>query len=180
MKQVNLLVHTVFISGKLDHAFLRHRQFIIWPWNFTVKVSAELKKNVLVNLVAMLMAKTYSKYGTNTYISIFPFYLRPYFNVKFTMKHSGHLWAYFSTQILSYCHKCLASNLESYFVSKNDSSNSNISITMIVYHIWSDMCFWSLWDWGTNSRFFLIVINCQTTIDMSFLNTHTLCYKSIV
>ena len=68
-------------------------------------------------LVVMLMAKTYSKYGMNTYISIFPFYLRPYFDVKFTMKHSGHLWAYFSTQILSYCHKCLASNLESYFLS---------------------------------------------------------------
>ena len=117
MKQINLLVHTAFILGKSDHAFLRHRWFIIWPWNFKVKVSAEFKKNVLVNLVAMLMAKTYSKYGMNTYISIFPFYLRPYFNVKFTMKHSGHLWAYFSTQILSYCHKCLASNLESYFVS---------------------------------------------------------------
>ena len=36
----------------------------------------------------------------------------------------------------------------------------------------------SLWDWGTKSRFLLIIINCKTTIDMSFLNTHPLCYKT--
>ena len=72
----------------------------------------------LVNLVAMLMAivaKTYNKYGVNTYISICFLYFSPYFNVKFAMKHSGHLWAYFSSKIVSNCDKCLTSNPKSYF-----------------------------------------------------------------
>ena len=55
------------------------------------------------------------KYGMNTYISICFFYVRQYFDVKFTMKHFSHFWAYFSTKILPICHKCLASHPQSYF-----------------------------------------------------------------
>ena len=33
---------------------------------------------------------------------------------------------------------------------------------------------------GYKIEFLLIIINCQTTINMSFLNTHALCYKTIV
>ena len=49
---------------------------------------------------------------------------------------------------------------------------------MVVYHIWPDMCFWSLWDWGTNPTILLIVINRQTTIAMAFLNTYVMSYAT--
>ena len=62
----------------------------------------------------------------------------------------------------------------------NDIWNKNTSITIVVGQIWPDMWFRSLWDCGTKSRFSLIIVNCQTTINMSFLNTHALCYEATV
>ena len=62
-----------------------------------------------------IVAKTCSKYGINTYICIYLFHVRPYFNVKLTMKNSGHVCAYLSTTISSNCHKCLASKPKSNF-----------------------------------------------------------------
>ena len=62
----------------------------------------------------------------------------------------------------------------------NDISNKNISLTIVVCQICPDMWFRFLWDRGTKSRFLLIIMYCQTTINMSVLNTHALCYKGIV
>ena len=44
MNQINQFIHIAFVSCKSGPAFLRHKQFIIWPWYFEVKVTAELKK----------------------------------------------------------------------------------------------------------------------------------------
>ena len=85
------LLSLLYVSCKSDHASLKHRQFIIWPWNFEVKVTAEFKKNWSINFVAIFMvivAQTDSEYGINVCISIYLFYL-DYFNVQFTMKYSG-------------------------------------------------------------------------------------------
>ena len=74
MKQINQLFRTAYISCKSDHAFWSYGQFSIWPWNFDVKVIAEFKEYVFINLMAILMAimkKTYSKYGINIYICLF-------------------------------------------------------------------------------------------------------------
>ena len=38
VKQITQYIHTAFASCKWVHSFLRHRHFIIWPWNFEVKV----------------------------------------------------------------------------------------------------------------------------------------------
>ena len=53
MKQTIQCIYTTFVSCKLDHAFLGHRQFIIWPWNFEFKVNVESKERNSVNLVAI-------------------------------------------------------------------------------------------------------------------------------
>ena len=113
----------------------------IWPWKFIAKVTGKVsgqghtwnKSTYLCILLLFRANRTmhskdignlsfdleisskYSKYGVDTYISIYFFFFSPYFNVKFTMKRSGHLWAYFSTKIVSNFHKCLASNPKSYF-----------------------------------------------------------------
>ena len=89
-KSTNLLT-LLYVSCKSDHASLWHRQFIIWPWNFEVKVTAEFKKNWSINFVAIFMvivAQTDSEYGINACISMYFFYFRLYFNVQFTMKYS--------------------------------------------------------------------------------------------
>ena len=52
MKQTIQFIYTTFVSCKSDHAFLGHRQFIIWPWDFEVKVNAEFKEKS-INLVAI-------------------------------------------------------------------------------------------------------------------------------
>ena len=93
MEQTNQFIYTTFVSCKSDHALLGHRQFIIWPWNFEVKVNAEFKEKFSVNLVAIsvvIVAQADSKYGINTCICIYFFYFRLYFNLQITMKHSGH------------------------------------------------------------------------------------------
>ena len=93
MKQITQFIHTAFGSCKCFHVFFRHRDFIIWPWNFEVKVTAEYKEYFSVNVVAILMvivAQTDSKHGINTCIGIYFFYSRLHLNVKITMKHSGH------------------------------------------------------------------------------------------
>ena len=93
MKQTIKFIYTTFVSCKSDHAFLGHGQFIIWPWNFEVKVNAKFKEKNSINLVAIsvvIVAKTDSKYGINTCIGIYFFYFRLYFNLQITMKHSGH------------------------------------------------------------------------------------------
>ena len=107
-----------FCLVQIGPCILGHRQYIIWPWNFEVKVNAEFKEQFSVNLVAtseVIVAQTDSKYGINTCITIYFFYFRLDFNLQITMKHSGHWWAYFSTKILSIYHWCLASNTKSYF-----------------------------------------------------------------
>ena len=57
-----------------------------------VKVNAEFKEILSVNLVAILVvivAQTHSKYGINMCVDIH-FYFRLNFNLQITMKHSGH------------------------------------------------------------------------------------------
>ena len=84
--------HCFFVSCKSGHAFLRHRQFIIWPSNFEVKVTAGFNKHWSLNSMAIFMvivAQTDSKYGINACIGIHFFYFRLHFNVQFTMKYSG-------------------------------------------------------------------------------------------
>ena len=66
-------------------------------------------------MLMAIVANTYSKYGINTYISIYFFCLRQYLHVKLTMKRFGHLWANVSKKIFCTCHKCLTSNPKSYF-----------------------------------------------------------------
>ena len=69
-KLTNLL-HCFFRAK--NRVFSRYSKFIIWPWNFEVKVTAEFKKNMSVNIVAILMVivtQTYSKYGINACIGI--------------------------------------------------------------------------------------------------------------
>ena len=93
MKQTIQFIYTTFVSCKSDHAFLGHRQFIIWPRNFEVKVNAEFKEKISINLVAIwvvIVAKTNSKYGINTCICIYFFYFWVYFNLQITIKDSGH------------------------------------------------------------------------------------------
>ena len=93
MKQTIQFIYTTFVSCKSDHVFLGHGQFIIWPWNFEVKVNAKFKEKVSINLGAIsvvIVAKADSKYGINTCIGIYFFYFRLYFNLQITMKHSGH------------------------------------------------------------------------------------------
>ena len=74
--------HLKMSSGKwrpfcLGLNVLRHRQFIVWPWNFEVKVTTKFKENLLPNLLAIFMvivAQTDSNYGINTCIDIYSFY----------------------------------------------------------------------------------------------------------
>ena len=73
MEQMKQPTHTAFPSCKSEHRFLRLRQFIIWPWNFEVKVTAEFKVNLSFNLVAIfivIVAQTDSIYGTNACMGI--------------------------------------------------------------------------------------------------------------
>ena len=102
MKQISQLIHTALVSCKLDHAFLKYKEFITWPWNFEVNVIAEFNENLSVNWVANLMAtvaQTCGKYGTNMRIGIYFFNLR---NVQITTKHSGHQLAYFFERTIIY------------------------------------------------------------------------------
>ena len=98
--EINQLVYShCFCFVQIGPCILktRHRQFIIWPWNCEVKVTAELKKKLSVNLLAILIVivtQTDSKYGINMcigiymYIYIYFLYFRLYFYVQFTMKCS--------------------------------------------------------------------------------------------
>ena len=92
MKQTIQFIYTAFVSCKSYHAFLWHRQFIIWPWYVEIKVNAEFNAKNSVNLVAILVvivAQTDSKYGIDTCKDIYLFYFRLYFNLQITMKHFG-------------------------------------------------------------------------------------------
>ena len=89
-KPSNVFTLLLFRANRTMH-FLRHRQFIIWPWNFEVKLNAEFKEFLSVNLVAILVvivAQTHSRYGINKCIGIYFFYFRLNFNLQITMKHS--------------------------------------------------------------------------------------------
>ena len=82
-----------FCFVEIGPCILGHRQFIILPWNVKVKVNAEWKVKISINLVAIsvvIVAKTESEYAINTCVGIYFFYSRPYFNLQITMKHSGH------------------------------------------------------------------------------------------
>ena len=47
MKQTNELIHTGFVSCQSDHPFLMHGHNIMQPWNFRVKVTVDLKENII-------------------------------------------------------------------------------------------------------------------------------------
>ena len=163
--------------------FQIHRQFIIWPWNFEVKVIDEFKEYASVNLVVILMAivaKPYSKYGILTYISKHFIYMRLYINVDFSTIHSGHLLAYFASKIIHFWHRSLATNPKSYStLHKRHFDQRHKHYYGSLSHL-ARYVFLVLVGLGHKIEVLLIIMNCQTNIYMSFLKTHVLCYKALV
>ena len=158
----------------------RHGQFII-ILDLEISRSKSLpnsRKIWSVHFVSMSMetiAQTDSKYGLNTCIGIYLFYFRLDFLCK------NYHGTFHSLMGIFFQQKYYLFAMNIYQATHEvilQHSNKNLSIIILVCNKWPDMCSWSIWDLGTKSK--LLLINCQTAIDMSFLNIHALCYKAII